>query len=212
MKRILISILGLIGLLTAPAAFAQNRTSFQGLTAADEFAYGMAAGSPALLVTSGSNSAGTYSLTLAYGRSTTGSGVTFTAVSTSAPITVGIGASLETVTPSSVSCTTPGVLNTCIVTATFAYAHNNGDLVRSGDFGLQEAAQYVVGKGGGMVTLSPLWFQWAGGHTAGLTALVTYRSLATTTYTVLDYSGIAGALSYAAASGSVYASTTHVLY
>lgn len=207
------SILGLVAALTAPvASLAQNRVGLYGAVNAWDFAYGVQPATPALLVTSGSNTAGTYSVTVAFGNTTTASGVVFAPLSTSAPVTIGIGGSLETVTPSAVSCSTPAVQYSCSFTATFTYAHNSGDLVRSGDGGLQEAAAYVVKQGSGLVALSPDWFHYEGGHSAGLTALVTYHSLATTTYTVLDYSGISGALSYAAASGSVYATTSHVLY
>lgn len=213
-KLFRLSILGLIAALTAPvASLAQNRASMFGVVNAWDFAYGVNQQSPPLQVLSGSTGTGSYTLTVAFGNAATGaSGIVFAPLSTSAPITVGGGTNMETVTPTAVSCTTPAQYQTCSVTATFTYSHGNGDQIRSGDGGLQEAAAFVVAQGSGAVALSPAWFKWAGGHSAGLTALVTYHSLATTTYTVLDYYGVTGALSYAAASGSVYASTTHVLY
>lgn len=213
MKRRLISLLALIAALTAPvASYAQNRVSQFGAYSAWDFAYGVAPNVAPLLVTAGSNTSGTYTVTVAYGNTTTASGLVFAPLSTSAPVTIGGGTAAETVTPSAVSCSTPGVQYTCQFTATFANAHNNGDLVRSGDGGLQETAAYVVAKGSGAVVLSPDWFHYEGGHAAGLTALVTFHSLATTTYTVWDYFGVTGALSYSGASGAVYATTTHVLY
>lgn len=215
MKRRILSILGLIALLTAPvASYAQNRVSIFGAYSAWDFAYGLSPGVSSLLVTAGSSSSGTYTVTVAYGSVTTASGISFAPLSVNAPVTIGGGTNTETVTPTAVSCSTPRVQYTCQFTAAFSFAHNNGDTVRSGDGGLQETATYVIARGSGAVVLSPDWFKWAGGHSAGLTLLTggTYKSLATTTYTVWDYFGVTGALSYAAASGSNYASTTHVLY
>lgn len=213
MKFRLISILALIAALTAPvASYAQNRSGLYGAYNAWDFAYGVSPSSAPLLVTAGSPNTGTYTVTVAYGNTTTASGLIFAPLSVNAPVTIGGGTNAEVVTPSAVSCSTPAVQYTCQFTATFTYAHNNGDTVRSGDGGLQEAAAYVVAKGSGVVILSPDWFKYEGGHSAGLTALVTYKSLATTTYTVWDYFGVTGALSYTAASGSVYATTNHVLY
>lgn len=199
-------------------ATAQNNTNYTGLTRAYAFAYGVNTQSAPLQVTNGASTAGTYAVTLALGQTTAEGGTTFspfagcTSATTCPPITIGAGTSIETVTPTSASCSTPAQYNTCTVTATFAFAHGMGDSVKSGDFGLQESARYVVGKGGGLVVLDPTWFQNTGGHAAGLAVLVAQRSLATGVYTVLDYSGISGVFSYAAASGSVYASTAHVLY
>lgn len=213
MKRRILSLLALIAALTAPvASYAQNRVSLFGAYNAWDFAYGVAPGVAPLLVTAGSPNSGTYTVTVAFGNTTAASGVVFAPISTNAPVTIGGGTAVETVTPSAVSCSTPGVQYTCQFTATFANAHNNGDLVRSGDGGLQEAAAYVVTKGSGAVVLSPDWFKYEGGHSAGLTALVTFHSLATSTYTVWDYFGVTGALSYAAASGVVYGTTAHILY
>lgn len=207
----LVAIVGVIGLAGAVAC-AQNRSTFAGNANAYDFAFGVNPGSPALLATAGSTGTGTYTVTLAYGTTTTGSGIAFTPITTHIPLTIGTGSNQETVTPSSVSCSTPAVQYTCQFTATFTNAHGNGAVVRSGDSGLQEAATFVVAQGGGLVTLSPTWFALNGGHSAGITFLETFKSLATTTYSVLDWSGVAGALSYAAASGSNYASTTHVIY
>lgn len=202
----------LAAILAVVPCVAQNRSTFGGAADAYDFAFGQNPGSPALLVTQGCSASGACTLTLAYGQTTTASGVPFTPVSTNIPIAIGEGSNYEVVTPSSVSCSTPAVQYTCQLTATFSGVHGAGSYVRSGDFGLQEAATYVVAQGGGLVLLSPKWFAAEGGHSAGVTALTGAKSLATSTYTVLDYSGIAGAVSYAAASGSNYASTTHVIY
>ena len=106
---------------------------------------------PALQVLSASGTSGSYTITLAYGNTHTVDGLTFTPVATTVPITIGAGASQETVTPSAVSCSTPASYGTCTLTATFTYAHANGDQVRSGDSGLQEAINYTAANGGGKV-------------------------------------------------------------
>jgi hypothetical protein len=115
------------------------------------------------------------------------------------------------VTPTAVNCLTPQVYQSCTFTATFTYAHGTGDRVSSGSNGLEEAAVYRSGKGGGLVILSSDWFGRYASHAAGLTALVTFKSV-NAAVTVLDYSGIPGVFSYNAAANSVYASTTHVIY
>lgn len=212
MKKSLFAILGL--LVCSSFALAQTSPTIS----AFDYAYGQGGGPAPFQVAAGAPIAGTYAITLAYGVTNTVKGTQITpfdtcvSSATCPPISIGSGTNFETVTPTSASCLTPAVINTCTVTAVFGFGHAIGDTVRSGDFGLQEAAQVAVSLGGGLVTLTPQWFQAAGGHTAGLTLLTGQKSLATSTYTVLDYSGIAGVFSYAAASGSVYASTTHVLY
>jgi len=214
MKRRTLSLLALIAVFTAPvASYAQNRVSFAGAYNALDFAYGVTPGAAPLLVTAGSPNSGTYTVTVAFGNTSTASGTVFAPISVNAPVTIGGGTNMETVTPSAVSCSTPGVQYTCQFTATFTYAHNNGDTVRSGDYGMQEAAAYAAAHGGGLILLSPQFLQAAGLVTnANVTTFVTgYKSLSAST-TVLNYSGIAGALSYAAAAASNYASTTHILY
>jgi hypothetical protein len=215
MKRRILSLLALIAALTAPvASYAQNRVSLFGAYNAFDFAFGVAPGVAPLLVTAGSPNSGTYTVTLAFGNTTSTSGLVFAPISVNSPVTIGGGTAVETVTPSAVSCSTPAVQYTCQFTATFANAHNNGDLVRSGDFGLEESAGYAAAHNGGLIVLSPLFLQAAGITTnAGVTTFLGgFKSLAAN-ITVLNYSGIpTTAFSYAAAAGSNYASTTHILY
>lgn len=66
-------------------------------------------------------------------------------------ITVNDGTTAETVTPSSASCTTPEVIDTCQLTATFANLHGKGSQVTSGDQGIQEAINDAATFGGGDV-------------------------------------------------------------
>lgn len=184
-------------------------TKFVGILNAADFAYGTAiSDAPPLQVVQGSTSTGAYTILCSPASIKTAAGLSIP-ITANTPITIGSDSGIETVTPTAVSTDSLGRL---LITATFTYAHGTGAQVRSGDYGLQEAAEYAKANGGGCVALSPAWFSAKGGHTAGLTYLGTLNSLATTTYSVLDYSGVSGALSYAAASGSAYASTSNKLY
>lgn len=218
-KNFAISLLAVLAL--GGSAVAQNRTGFGGLYNAFDFAYGVQPNVPALTVTQGQNTSGTYSIALSSGTITLGDGTIVAPLAIGIPIVVGIGASQETVTPTGVSaaCSTPNApQNACLVTAVFTQAHNTGDLVASASNGLQEAALYATGKGGGLVVLSPAWFKQYASIAAGRTAIATFNSLGST-YHVLDYSGNStGSTTTAAHSwfnataGSAYAATTIVLY
>ena len=159
-------------LLLALPVVAQNRSTFAGMANSTNFAYGLGNG-PALQVSSGSSSTGSYAITLNLGSTNTGpSGLQFAPFTVATgllpPITIGSGSTLETVTPSAASCSTPTVYQTCTVTATFSYSHGAGDVVRSGDGGLQEAINYIYSKGGGSVAVDSSWVQLTG-VTTGLT-------------------------------------------
>jgi hypothetical protein len=188
------------------------RTKFSGEFNAFDYAYGVNPETPAFQVISGSPSAGTYSITLALGVVYTPDGKPVSPV-VGIPITVGSNSAIETVTPTGVSNPTPTLYGTCIITAVFAYGHGQGDTVRSGDFGLQEAATAAFAYGGGLVVCDRKLFQAAALTTnANFTTFVTaYKGLGLNV-TVLNWGGISGALSYTAASGSSYASTTLTLY
>jgi hypothetical protein len=85
------------------------------------------------------------------------------------PITVGLGsANQETVTPTAVSGCNSGSSGTatCLITATFANTHGPGDLVVSGDAGLQEAMNAI--PNGGIVVVDST----AGVTNANITATV----------------------------------------
>lgn len=148
-------------------------SSFAGQYNALTFAYGVSSSlgtmpNP-LIVLNGNAAAGASSITLAFGDTKTYDGKSFNPPTSTTPITIGSGSNAETVTPSAVTNTTPGVYGTCIVTATFANAHGNGDPIASGTFGLQEAINYAASKGGGVVIVDPAWTA-AGGTTAMITA------------------------------------------
>lgn len=68
------------------------------------------------------------------------------------PITVGAGATKETVTPTAVSgCYVGAPQGSCKITATFSNAHGQGETVQSGSLGIQEAINDAAYFGGGIV-------------------------------------------------------------
>jgi hypothetical protein len=79
-------------------------------------------------------------------------GTPFTPFATNSSLTIGFGlANAETVTPSAVSYTAfPGGVQ---VTVTTANAHNAGETIVSGSFGLQEAINVANNAGGGVVLI-----------------------------------------------------------
>lgn len=189
------------------------RTKFSGEFNAFNYAYGVNPDTPAFEVVSGAAAGGTYSVTLGLGVVYTPDGKPVSPVA-GIPITIGSGTNIETVTPSAVSNPTPTIYGTCTITATFANAHGQGDLVKSGDFGLQEAATAAKSYGGGLVVCDQAFFQAAGITTnAGFTTFVTGYNSLSANVTILNWGGISGALSYKNSTpGSAYASSTVVLY
>jgi hypothetical protein len=135
---------------------------FSGQYNAADFAYGINKSCSSLGVINGPNATGSAALTLAFGSTNLADGTIITPLATNAPILVGIGAASETVTPSAVSASTPLAYGTSSVTATFTYVHGNGDQVRSGTFGLQEAINYANTQGGGTVIVDPAWTSLGG--------------------------------------------------
>jgi hypothetical protein len=87
--------------------------------------------------------------------------VSFVPYSLTTPLTVGVGATSETVTPTAVSgCAVSsqvGTASTCQVTATFTYTHGVGTPVVSGDYGLQEAIRFLQ-PGGGQVMVDQQFY------------------------------------------------------
>jgi len=188
-------------------------TKFSGEYNAWNYAYGVNPETPAFEVIAGSNAGGTYAVTLGLGVVYTPDGRPVSPVA-GIPITIGSGTNVETVTPTSVVNPTPTLYGTCLITAAFTNAHGQGDLVRSGDFGLNEAATDAVNNGGGLIAVDAKLCQAAGITTnAGvITFVTTYKSLSAST-TVLNKLGISGATSFSAAAASNYANnTTRVLY
>jgi hypothetical protein len=124
-------------------------SSFAGQFNATAFTYGP------ILATSGSDEKGTYTITAAEPYAVLGDGTVLADVfQKDAPVTVGTGPTLETVTPVSAGSGT--------VTAEFEFPHGNGDLLRSGSFGLAEAAAYAAAHGGGKVIVDSQWAMLGG--------------------------------------------------
>lgn len=138
---------------------------------------------PGIRVNSGGGSAGTsYTVTLSSGVVRLQDGrtiVPFTAGGTSTtgqsiagmfppiPISIGAGATQETVTPTAVSgCYLGSPDNTCQITASFTFAHGRGDVVNSSTYGIQEAINDASSFGGGIVVVDPSENSLAGGATA----------------------------------------------
>lgn len=179
------TLLALALLALALPIFAQNRTSFSGLRNAVDFAYGIQSNVAPLRVDQGNSTTGAGTIiTLAFGNVTLTDGTVFMPFSTTAPITVGIGANAETVTPTAVNCGTPQVYSTCSVTATFANIHGIGDIVSSGTFGMAEAVNYTHSKGGGLVAFDAAWVALG-----GATSQFASKTYGWTNVTLLDYRG-----------------------
>lgn len=132
-------------------------SKFGGFINAGSFAYGVSKVVPPLQVISGPNTTGSGTVNLVYGTVVTSDGVSFSPLNTNAPINIGGNSNMETVTPTAVSNSTPLVYGTPSVTATFTYIHGDGDSLRSGTCGLQEALNYAGAQGGGIVLLDPAW-------------------------------------------------------
>lgn len=149
-----------------------NPSKFAGIYNASDFAYGVNKTVPALQVIGGPNTiVGAQSLQLAFGYTQTSDGIVFNPLNTNAPILVGGNSSSETVTPSAVSNSTPTIYSSSSLTGTFAFLHGNGDSIRSGTAGLQEALNVARGAGGGVVIVDAGWYL-IGGSAAIIDAAV----------------------------------------
>lgn len=202
MKKTLLGVALLV--MTILPSYAQNRTSFAGLRNAVDFAYGIQSNVAPLRVDQGNTATGAGTIVLAFGNVTLPDGTTFMPFSTTAPITVGIGANAETVTPSAVSCGTPQVYSTCAVTATFSNLHGTGDIVTSGTFGMAEAVNYAHSKGGGLVAFDAAWVAQGGATSQFATKTYGWANVA-----LLDYRGTGNGttlgVSWRASNGAAYA-------
>ena len=156
-----------------------------------DFAFGIGNVAPLRLI-GGPYAAGVATVTVSQGYTVSANGITFNPLSTTNPVRVGSGTSQETVTPTSVSCSTPGVYGSCSFTATFQNAHGTGDIVQTSTYGLQEAVNYMAlggTSGGGQVNIDKNWGR-AGGTNATITGaaplaavqLADYRSSGSAEY------------------------------
>ena len=147
---------------------------FSGIFRASEFSYGanpssLPGGGKPLTVDIGA-AAGTQTLTLAFGNTALVDGTDLFPLNTNCPITVGSGATQETVTPTAV--VSSAYYRSSTITATFANAHSTGDPIASSTAGLQEAINYAANvHGGGVVVVDAIWTS-IGGTDAILAAAV----------------------------------------
>lgn len=140
-----------------------------------------------IIVTSGNSATGSASIVLQWGSVILQDGRELAPFATNAPITIGTGTTVETVTPTAVSnCNVGRFANnyqTCTITATFAQLHGAGEIVTSGTAGLQEAIDdasinSVKAPGsGGVVVVDKAWV--SGGGTAALLASANFTINAT---------------------------------
>jgi len=159
-------------------AFAQNPANFGNIANAYAYAFGVNPNVPALRVdlAGGPSSSGAATLTVAFGAVSLQDGTQIIPFATNEPLTVGIGANQETVTPTAVSCSTPQVYQSCSFTATFAHAHGTGDPVTTGTYGFAEAVNKQFSKGGGLVLIG-MDFKNAGGTTTTVTSTSGYATV-----------------------------------
>lgn len=171
-------------LTSVPSGSAQGNVSrFGGAYSAWNYAYGLNADVAGPTVAQGFTcSSCTATLTVVSANVALGNGYTIQPFSTSAPITI-LDGNRETVTPTAVSsCYVNGPINTCQITASFAYPHGQGATIGSGTAGLAEAAIDAARSGGGSVTLSSTWAN--AGTTAEIVALAPEAGV-----TILDLRG-----------------------
>ena len=188
--------------------FAQNPSVFVGVANAFDFAYGVNPSVAPLRVDISNTVTGTGTVVLSYGFIRTTDGRSFMPLSTTAPIRIGIGANVETVTPTAVSCATPNVYDSCSVTATFANVHGTGDLVASGTYGMAEAVNFTHVLGG-IVAFDGRWVS-AGGSTSQFAG----NTYGWTNVTLVDWRGTSSTATPATSwrSGSATAPTNGQAY
>lgn len=98
------------------------------------------------------------------------------------PITIGAGSVKETVTPTAVSgCYIGAPQFSCQITATFANAHGQGEVVTSGSAGIDEAALDAGFWGGGVVAVDPSANIYLGGASTVTAAMVAAPVIANVT-------------------------------
>ncbi len=175
MKKLLSVVLCLGFIFAAIPSYGQQTAESRvaGVFVASQYNYGLA-GAPIRILT-GNAATGSATVTVNSAVAVLPSGVPVAVFNVNAPITVGIGANVETVTPTAVSgCTIGAPQGTCQVTATFANTHGSGEMIFSGTGGLQEAINDAFKGGGGMVVIDQLWL----GTNAIITAAVPYANVA----------------------------------
>lgn len=183
MRKLLSHLLS-VALLLLPLAGAQpalaqqnppsNQSFVGGRFVAKNYVY------PGIRINSGNNAAGVATITLSAGSIRLPDGRTIVPFSgggfnilgqpqamPAIPISVGAGTTQETVTPTAASgCYIGAPQGSCQITATFANAHGQGEVVTSGSDGIQEAINDAAFWGGGVVSVDPSEAFYFGGATA----------------------------------------------
>lgn len=167
---------------------------FAGRYSALDYAYGGQSGGPALQIGVGNTAVGVGTITVVSGITETTGGNQQSPLAVGTPVTVGIGANSETVTPTAVTQQTlsgagPGT-NSYTITATFANVHGPQEPVTSGTYGLQEAINAANGNGGGLVIITPTWY--ARGGTAAILAAAVLPSSGSVSIEDLSQGGVWG--------------------
>jgi len=133
-----------------------------GIYFATAYAYGINRNLPSLVVVSGPNVTGVGTVNLVFGSLALTDGTVINPLNTDAPIWIGGDSNMELVTPTSISNSTPLVYGSTAVTASFTFLHGNGDQIRSGTVGLQEALNAASAAGGGIVIVDAGWYKMGG--------------------------------------------------
>lgn len=169
----------LIGAL-AGSVHAQIVSQFGSTRVASDYAYGdpgVVAAALQIAPNGGNTVTGSSTITLTTGTVSASNIPSFNPLSTTTPITVGIGTAAETVTPTAVSgCGAGQPQNACQVTASFANIHGTGDPVISGSYGLQEALNAAHNSGGGWVAIGTFW-SGLGGTNATITSATSWSNV-----------------------------------
>lgn len=138
---------------------------------ASDYAYGVKASLPPLMVGVGTTTTGaatSYILYNAQVPSGNPSQSNYYPLNTNAPLLVGTGTIQETLTPSAVTNLPTGQSSSVSFTTT-TNAHGSGTLIASGTVGLQEALNQCSANGGGAVIVDGQWAS-LGGTTAMITS------------------------------------------
>ena len=173
-----------------------------------DYAFGVNPAVAPLVIQTGAPAGTGVSLTLVYGQFTLPNGTVVAPISTTTPITIGIGSNAETVTPTAVSNPTPSVPGTCVITVTTSNAHGAGDFLTTGSFGMAEAVNVAHANGGGLVAFDGRWTS-IGGNVSQFAG----KTYGWANVTLLPYTGTSGvgtSKSYVAANGGAYANTSGV--
>lgn len=158
----------------------KNPTFFAGIYRAANYAYGIVADIPGLIVDLpggiAANTA-TQTLSVAFGQVALPDGTYISPLAVGTPIIVGTGSNADTVTPTAVSNSTPQVYQSSNFTATtFAHQHGTGDKISSATVGLQEALNAAAGAGGGVVIVDAAWYL-LGGTAAIIAAAIVHDTV-----------------------------------